>query len=362
MVNSAYIYSPDSVSPPGHALKRILESMGMTQIEFASRLGKTQKFVSELLNGKAPISPETAIHLERVLGAPASYWNNREAAYREWIARNAEKRELQEHEDWARSFPLKQLVGYRWIESEASSSGKVEQLLDFFGIATPAEWSAVWAGKLPAIAFRRTKTQDIDRHALSAWLRYGEIQAQRIDAPDYDRPSFENALKIARDLTTKHPDEFQPRLTDLCRVAGVALVFTPDLPRTRVFAATRWQSPRRPLIQLGLRYKTDDHLWFSFFHEAIHILRHSKKAFFLECGTVDSDAELEADRVAADLLIPPKVYTELVSNPPYSKIKIRQFATDIGIAPGIVVGRLQHDGHLPHSHCNDLKRRYSWKT
>ncbi len=155
------------------------------------------------------------------------------------------------------------------------------------------------------------------------------------------------------------------RRTRAFRKATVAVVFVPQLPKTRTSGATHWLNPDKALIQLSLRYKTNDHLWFAFFHESGHILLHGKRDFFLEGNDVVSvenrDKELEANKFAEDLLIPPAELKQfLASNQQLSKAGIEQFAAKIGIAPGIVVGRLQHDGVLPPSHYNDLKQSFEW--
>ncbi|MDO9107932.1 MAG: helix-turn-helix domain-containing protein [Coriobacteriia bacterium] len=361
MVNRQNIYSPERVSAPGESLRKALAAVELSQTDFAEKLGKTDKFVSELINGKAPITPETAIHLERVLGMPASYWNNRERTYREWLARQKAMEELAAQTEWATCFPVGQMAKYEWIERRSRGPELVAELLEFFGIATPREWTKVWGGaRLPAVAFRQSKSYDVDQFALSAWLRYGEVQAQRMACAEYDKDIFRRSLVEARHLTIEEPEVFQPALIELCCKAGVALVFAPDLPKTRVHAAARWISPRRALVQLGLRYKTDDHLWFSFFHEAAHILRHGKKLEFLETNGLSDEAEVEANNVAADMLVPPGAYRDFVAAGGFNKTGIRSFAESIGVAPGIVVGRLQHDGRLPYTHCNDLKRHFEW--
>ncbi len=361
MASRQHTYSPERVSAPGESLRKALTAMELSQTDFAVKLGKTDKFVSELINGKAPITPETAIHLERVLGTPATYWNNRERAYREWLARQKATEELAAQAEWATCFPVSPMAKYGWIERRPRGPELVSELLEFFGIATPQEWTKVWGGtRLPSVAFRQSKSYDVDQFALSAWLRYGEVHAQKMGCAEYDKDVFRQSLVEARRLTTEEPEVFQPALIDLCLRAGVALVFTPDLPKTRVHAAARWVSPRRALIQLGLRYKTDDHLWFSFFHEAAHILRHGKKLEFLETNGLSDEAEIEADNLAADMLVPTGAYRGFAAAGSFSKAGIRAFAESVGVAPGIVVGRLQHDRRLPYTHCNDLKRHFEW--
>jgi Zn-dependent peptidase ImmA (M78 family) len=144
--------------------------------------------------------------------------------------------------------------------------------------------------------------------------------------------------------------------------SGVAIVFVPELPKSRAYGATRWLNPVKALIQLSLRYKTNDHLWFTFFHEAGHIVLHGKRKTFLEGDghTGSKSQESEADRFACDHLIPLHDYESLVEAKPITSDAVKQFAKRIGIAPGIVVGRLQHDGHLPYTHLNALKVSYRW--
>ena len=196
-------------------------------------------------------------------------------------------------------------------------------------------------------------------------MHRGEIEAAEIKSAIYDVNKFKEALLQIRTLTVKPPEIFQPEVVRLCAEAGVAVVFIPQLPKTRTSGATRWLNPNKALIQLSLRYKTDDHLWFAFFHEAGHILLHGKRDIFLEgkgvASVEDQEKEEEANKFAADILIPPmKLKRFLASGQKRSKVGIKEFAAEIGIAAGIVVGRLQHDGILPPSHCNDLKCRFEW--
>lgn len=142
----------------------------------------------------------------------------------------------------------------------------------------------------------------------------------------------------------------------------MAVVLVPGLPKTGLSGATRWLNPDKALIQLSLRYKSNDHLWFTFFHEAAHILLHGKKELFLEgLDGIDETKEHEANVFARDRLIPPRGFASFVRQADFSQEAITRFSESIGIAPGIVVGRLQHEGWLPHSHCNALKIFYDWK-
>ena len=147
-----------------------------------------------------------------------------------------------------------------------------------------------------------------------------------------------------------------------CAACGLALVFVPELPGTHVWGATRWLSPSRALIQLSLRYKTDDHFWFTFFHECGHVLLHGKRDVFVESEefSLDEAKEAEANSLARNVLIPETALKSFLRRRVFTGTAIRQFAFQIGVAPGIVVGRLQHDGLLERTACNELKRTLDW--
>ncbi len=80
-------YHPDYVSAPGETLEEMLEERGITEAELAERTGIATKIINEIINGKTAITPEIALHLELVFGVPASFWNNREHRYQEFLAR-----------------------------------------------------------------------------------------------------------------------------------------------------------------------------------------------------------------------------------------------------------------------------------
>lgn len=356
-------YTPDEVSPPGETLLETIEAFGMSQADLADRMGRPRKTINEIIKGKTAITPETALQLERVLGVPARFWLNREQHYREALARAAEHNELQTETAWLQEIPLAEMVSRNWLPRNADPVEQMRAALNFFGVASPHEWQKFWMA--PAVAYRKTAAHVSTPGALAAWLRKGELDALRMVCDPFDGQKFRTVLTQIRSLTVEPPDQFIPQLFDLCAQAGVAVALVQELPGARVSGATRWLTPDKALLQLSLRYKTNDHFWFSFFHEAAHILLHGKRALFLENG--DSDAqnskqEAEANTFAADFLIHQESYEAFVQQhtPRFSKAAIVDFATAQGIAPGIVVGRLQHDDHLPPTHCNDLKQRFAW--
>lgn len=357
-------YTPDWVSPPGETLLETIESLGITQKELADRMGRPKKTVNEIVKGKAIITSETALQLEKVLNVPARFWLNRELQYRESLARQAEQQDIEAQISWLEQIPVAEMVQQGWISAHENLVDQMRNVLNFFAVTSPREWQEVWFN--PEVVFRKSLAFSSQPGSLAAWLRQGEIEAQSVFCQPYSKAAFSAALAEIRTLTRQDPMVFEPQMRSLCAAAGVAIVLLPQLNDAKISGATRWLTKEKALIQLSLRYRSDDQFWFSFFHEASHILLHGKRDVFFENGeevNIQKQKEAEANCFAATYLIPPEKYKTFLavhSSRYFSKDAIREFSQEVNIAPGIVVGRLQHDGHLPQTHCNDLKIRFDW--
>ena len=367
MATETSTYQPDYAVPPGYLLEEYLEARGLSQAEFARRCGRSPKLVSEILSAKAPIEPRTALEFERVLGLDASIWLGMESDYRLHLARDAEASARAAESAWAKAFPVGELVKRGYIPKAKPRAEAVAGLLTFFNVASVQAWNARHLTE--QAAYRHSPSFESKPESLATWLRLGELEAEKQDCADYDRRAFVTALQEVRSFTVKDPEEALAKARSRCNDAGVALARVEPLPRTALSGATWWLSPKKPVIALSLRHRTDDHLWFSFFHEAAHILLHSKKQVFVEGkpGTLDERSgsavrsdhkeEREADQWAADFLVPPTCWSHFVAGFRRSKAEVHEFAERLAIAPGIVVGRLQHEGHIPHTHLNGLKAK-----
>jgi addiction module HigA family antidote len=360
MNSYANAYEPDIVSPPGETLAELLEEREMSQAELAARIGRPKQLISEIASARKQITPETALQLERALGVSAGFWNTREARYRESLERREERERLAGRTEWLKRFPVRKMIGLGWLPERKDKVDQLRELLNYFGVSSPDQWDGFWGKR--QLAFRKSEAFEVNLPALSAWLRRGEILGHQIRCEPFDAKAFEASLVELRGLT-RNPDpaDFVPKIEAICARTGVAVVFVPELAGCRASGVTQWLSPEKALVQLSLRYKTDDHLWFTVFHEAAHILKHPKKKVFVDYGSSPGSAEeAEADRFAAELLIPRVRLAPFARHRPFSKARIRALAAELGVSPGIVVGRLQHEGALPRTHCNDLKVRFEF--
>jgi HTH-type transcriptional regulator / antitoxin HigA len=342
-------FRPDYVIPPGETLRDRLAEMNLSQAELAARAGLSTKHVNQIMQGIAPITLETAIVLDRITGIPASVWNRREADYREGLLRAKPRVLTADDEKWLSSLPVKELQKRQRLPVERDRGRLFDAALTFFGVADREAWERIWRG--PVASFRRSQAYASHPGAVVSWLRIAQVEAQPARVEPYSAPLFRKVLQKIRSLTA-HGDA--DGIVEMCATAGVVVVFVPEVKGCRISGAAWWASPSRAVIALSDRYKKDDYFWFTFFHEAAHLLLHSKKETFVDDGADDDILEDEANRFAEDFLIPPHDAEELASL--RTDDDVRTFADQIGIAPGIVVGRLQHYGAWGWNRGHNLKR------
>ncbi len=365
MAKSKYRYKPDYSVAPGNLLKEYLEVRGWSYAECARRCELPPKLISEIASGKAPIEPSTALQFEKVLGMDADIWLGMEQRHRLFQARKAERKETVAKADWAQNFPVKELVKFGKIQAAKLTDDVVHKVLSFFGVASIEAWESSYG--LTGVAWRRSQGLKNERAALATWLRFGEIEAVEQRCSRYSKTKFWKAVRQIRRLTREpDPQISLPQARKLCNEAGVVLAMVPPLQKVTVSGAAYWLTPQKAVVQLSGSHSSDDQLWFSFFHEAAHILLHNKKSIFIEAeeGSDDShrEQETEANAWAANHLIPNRDWKRFVDGAQFSKESVVEFAERQNVAPGIVVGRLQHEKFLSRrSSLNSLKKRYTWE-
>lgn len=352
-------YRPDYAVSPGAILAERLEARGASQADFARRCGRSPKLISEIIGGKAPVEPETALQFEKVTGVAAHVWLGIEADYRLHQKRKAQAGQAEKSVEWAKRFPVAVLVKRGAMDKPSSPGDKVSALLSFFGVASVEAWSVKYGSA--NVSYRHSPSFTSDECSLATWRRLGEAEAERQTCAEHQKPRFKQALAEIRGFTRKPFEEALRGARERCNKSGVVLAAIPPLPKTAISGAAWWLSSKKAIIALSARHKTDDHLWFTLFHEAAHILLHGKRDIFVDSKRNDADGqEAEANEWASDFLVPSEAWERFVADGPKTIPVIRRFAKEQGIAPSIVVGRLQHEKRLPWNRLNSLKNRLEW--
>lgn len=347
------------LSPPGDTIQEHLDFIGMSQAELAERMGRPKEKINDIIKGREPITTATAFQLEKVLGIPASFWLNREKTYRKELYELQQQEEFEKQKDWLKSFPVNEMRKFGWLPDTKEKHILVDSLLKFFGVASPQEWEYIYVKAVVSVAFRVSLAHTQSPHAISAWLRKGELQAKEIEIGEFDKKKFKEALAEIKELAFLMPDDFSQQLQCICAKCGVAVVFTQNLPKAPISGATRWVH-NKPIIQLSGRYKTNDHFWFTFFHEAAHIILHGKKDIFLENveGTeIDLKKEEEANAFAAKILLTENELQQIIDAAELDEEMIREFANKFRTPAGVIIGRLQHLKLIPFHIGNGFRQK-----
>ena len=354
----------DLAIPPGEYLEEVLEELGMTKDELARRMGRPAPKLSPIFRGRKAITPDTALQLEKVVGVPAHVWTGLEADYRLVLARQQDMNErdrLKEETPLIKPFCYAVLANMGAVPKVTKGPDKVLALQKFFGVTCLR--NVITLRRYEA-AFRcGAGTKERSPEAIAAWLRLGELKAQKIDCAPFDKRRLEGSLTEIRAMTLQPPDIFLSGLTVLLASAGIALVILPHFPKTYAHGATFPIGREKTVLMLSIRGKWADIFWFSLFHELGHILLHDRNKIIVEYDNGNPELkklEKEADKFASNILISKDKWSDFVDRKSFQYQDIRMFARDVGVDAGIVVGRLQHEGLLKPAWGNDQRTRHEW--
>ena len=362
MATEAEPWSPNWAVAPGEILAEVLEERGISQAELARRMDRPTKTINEIIKAKTALTPETALQLELTLGVSAATWTGLESTYRQQLARQNAARSLASEADLLRAFPVSALERHGVIEVGTSPGHRVLNLLRFFGVSSPKGWQNSWLS--PKAAFRESNAFRSAPESVATWLRWGQIESAKLVLAPYSVDKFAEVLRSARSWTRERPVSLVlDRLKQSCAESGVAFVLIPELPGLRLSGACHYLDDGHPIIQLTLRHKRDDQLWFTFFHEAGHLVTNPYHVYVDSADEVSSDdEELVADKFARDALIPPDQWKVFVRAADFSESSVRQFSRLLEVAPGVVVGRLQRENLIPRAVLNGLKMPGGWTS
>ena len=354
-------FQPDWFSRPGDTISALMSRRGLSASGLAEGLGCDRQKVRDILAGMAPIDDDLAGSLTEVVGGTPSFWRKRQATYDGSLSRAADAVPASIAADWLRRIPLTGMAASGWIERPTGRRQALRSCLAYFGVTDPYEWERRYSAVTADVAFRTSPSFETTLGPLSVWLRQAEIEASLMNCAKWDQDSLEASIDDLRKLTLlREPAKFLPKLQAICAAVGVAVVILRAPQGCRASGATRFVSPDRAMVVLSFRHLSEDHFWFTFFHELGHVLLRGRSTTFVDLDSAATDIrEREANNFAATTLIPAAHQGQMEALGDRSQ-RVLRFAVSIGISPGIVVGQMQHQGLLGPSNLNFLKRRFTW--
>lgn len=348
------------VVAPGEFLQEWIdeEGNGITQAELAQQLNVSRKLVNEIINGKAPITPDTAIKLGRVTSIPSDAWLRYEAQYQNDRARLRDDQQLRQHEDIVTT----QLAAYlRKIGATTATMRNRTQvlsdLLNFTGYGTFDSFSTGCAMKLGVtLSTLRESGASYDEALMMAWLAAGEhtVAYKHACHLKFDKNALSKLLPQLKERALSTDDTMLDDMIRLLNGVGVVCQFIEPPEKFPIYGIVIWTRNGVPVIQLTGRRKKNCHIVWTLFHELGHILNDETPKTQLEFNKSSSKRRTEettANQFARDWLFGGSVagYRGMAHA---RDIKMR--AQREGHIPCAVVQELHRTRALNRSYCNEL--------
>lgn len=345
--------------PPGETVRAIMVSRDMLDGDVSAQLDLTLEGLADLIGGHVAINGDLADRLAKVLGPSSRFWLARETRYRHSPRATLPENLVGEQSAFIARLPVADMRKLGWIDAYDRTS-RQDIVLRFFE-DDYGDWRRNGRDLLEAVAFRTSPSHVADPAAVAAWLRQGVRQARNLSCSNWDPEGLTQALDNIRALSReKNPTVFFPQLVNLGRQYGVAIVCVRTPAGCRASGATHFAPWGAPIVQLSFRYRSDDHFWFTVFHEIGHLLLHRGSPMFVEgADYILGEEEAEADAFAQATLIRQDFHDEMLSLPGDFR-KVMRFAKRAKVSSGIVVGQMQKRGLIRYDQLNFLKTRYDW--
>ena len=346
---------------PGYYIADIIEDMEISQSEFAMQMGTTGKTLSQLIHGQANISNDLAKKLSAMLGTSVEVWLNLQNTYDQKLIEIQRSKDIDEQAELAKKIDYKYFVDLVNLPVVKSIRDKVMNLCKFFTVAD----LRIMLQPDFLVNFMSSSVCNNDKNIINsrAWIQTAINISKSIETKPYDAKKLNGYLPELRGMTVKKPEEFLPRMNEIFAECGIVFVLLPHLKNSGVNGAVKWVTDDRVVLAMNNRGLYADKFWFSLFHEIQHVFQQKIKTVFIsssveEMKNINNNLEIEADNFAMDYLISAADYRSFAPSKYTSDDEIIKFAKKIGIHPGIVVGRLQHDGIIAHNRCSKLKEKY----
>lgn len=346
----------ENILCPGETIKELLETNHYTQQDLADKLNMDLKTVNEILNGKAPITVETAIKLEMIFNVDAIFWNNLEFNYRKKLKEFKEQEYIEQEYNEIKQV-YKEMIKRNLVVDTKDKYKIIENFKKFMEITSIDSLKDEYY----KIACRKSNTKNMDINYLMVWIQIGLRKAREIEVKEYNKEKILSKIDEIRELTLLNNQQIaRKKLISICSECGIVVNFEKSMPNTAIYGIAKWLNSTTPFIQISDRGKNVATFWFSFMHELGHIIKGRKKMIFLDMdhNIIDNDKDIQflkdveeakADKFSRDVLIPEIEYKKNLENIEIKNIKqqdIIDFSRKVRIAPCIIAGRIKHDKEI----------------
>ncbi|MEA3272606.1 MAG: HigA family addiction module antitoxin [Patescibacteria group bacterium] len=348
---------------PGATLQDELDFFGLTQKALAEKIGYTAQTVNRIIKGVEPITTDIALALERVFdGSPSvQFWLNMQSEYDQEISKVKELEETEEvqfFKDNVKATFKELQKGHIFenylLNTRINCKKAIIDIKNFFGSYS---LRSIPDEAFLGVAFRKGGKKDISEYNLAAILKIGDRKAKAIlkdgGISRYNKINFLKLLPKLKKISNETQKDFLRLLQEECLKVGVIVVYVPNMTNT-VFGGATMRIANHPVILLKVENQREDIFWFNFYHEAGHIVKHSKKKVFIDFDEdgQKNEFEIDANEFASSILYSDfdEIKNKIEKNAPLD-IRIKKISQIVGISKSIVAGKI----------CNLVGCSEAWK-
>ena len=273
-----------SICPPGNTVSDLIARKGLSAHSLAQIMGVSFSVINGILSGRKEVNHVLASKLSDALGGSERFWLNRERKYREFL--QLVRADISEDDEaWLSEIPIGSMKKYGWIPASRARSKILIDCLNFFDVKNVSAWRTNYESDSPLVKFRTSKAFNPQAGSVATWIKQGETEANFEQSDIWNKNGLINAIPELRELTREpDPTVFLPKLRRICLSVGVAVIVAPTPAGCQASGATKFLSSDQALLMLSFRFLSDDHFWFTFFHEIGHLVLHGKDSIFIEGG------------------------------------------------------------------------------
>ena len=352
--------SRELIVHPGETLIELLETRGMSQKDLAIRAGYTEKHISRIINGLAPIRVPFAVALESALGVSASFWMNLQSFYDIEI-KQLEDREVITEEELSILSKLKPIVKYMQNMSILPNNLSKQESIVAVRKALSVSNLTYIPSLSVSVAFRKEASTNADLYVLYSWLKLCDIFADRVNAEgEFCEERLKSCLPKIKALMFKNIDSVVKELTAIFSYCGIKFCVVKHFAGAPVQGFIKRNNKNEIVLCMTIRRSYADIFWFTLFHEIGHLLNGDIKTHFIDYDFLVNESEDNANSFASDYLLNPESYREFINKGNYSLDSIKFFSSQQGVRPYIVIGRMQKERYLSYKAYPNEKVKYKW--
>ncbi len=328
----------------GEVLREYLNANNISQKGLAEKLGCSEKYLSNLMNGKAKMTEKIAIGLEGIFkDVKAIFWMNIEAEYRISLARENAIVVPENIEEIAKKYRFKNVFkGLKWTKEK-----QYREMLKLLGFDTLTQANEKIASL--NVSFMEDGG---DKEAILVWLALCKEKTELDENLPLEIEFAKNKLieaipKFKKIVCSENYTQTIKNIKKLLNRLGVIFVCEEALPGSKIRGATI-NYKGTPAIYLSTRLKYLDVIWFALFHEISHLINDYDGGEMISMGddenyTSSDDREEKANQFARKSLIEEDDYNKFKNKEQIQEADILKFAKEQKVIPGVVVGFMQHD-------------------